>query len=447
MISGGLLPGNALPLTPPTKQRRFIDRRPWIGDKDGPLGADATPVTHTQIAPRPTTKAHRLKDDAEAIAIAERLSAEFARDASARDAERRLPWAELDAFSQSGLWGMNVPKADGGAGVSYATVARVFAIIAAGDASIAQIAQNHVSLIDVIRFDPDASRKRFLLDAALDGLRFGNALSERGGKTIFDMKTRITRDGDAFSLTGKKFYSTGALYAHLVPVHAINDEGKHVLAFVDRDAPGLEVIDDWSGFGQRTTGSGTVVLDKVRVSADRIVPAHLAFDTPSVHGAVAQIIHAGIDLGIAERATDETIRFVREHARPWADSGRETAGEDPFTIREVADLKVKLHAAEAVLLRAGRVIDAGLANETAETAAAASIAVAEAKVLTTEIAIQATNKLFELSGTRSALAELNLNRHWRDARVHTLHDPVRWKLFAIGDYVVNGTKPPRHSWI
>ena len=399
------------------------------------------------IAPRPASPAHRLANDAEAIAIAERLAADFAREGAVRDRDRRLPWVELDAFSQSGLWAMNVPKAYGGAAVSYATVARVFAIIASGDASIAQIAQNHVSLIDVIRFDPDDARKRFLLEATLDGLRFGNALSERGGKTIFDMKTRITRDGDGFVITGKKFYSTGALYAHLVPVHAIDDEDKHVLAFVDRDAKGLEIVDDWSGFGQRTTGSGTVVLDRVRVGADRIVPAHLAFDTPSVHGAVAQIIHAAIDAGIARRAIEETIAFVRDYARPWAESGRETAGEDPFTIREIADLKVKLHGAEAVLARAGRVIDAGLKDETAETAAAASIAVAEAKVLTTEIAIQATSKLFELSGARSVLSELNLDRFWRDARVHTLHDPVRWKTFAIGDYVVNGTRPQRHSWI
>ena len=330
---------------------------------------------------------------------------------------------------------------------SYATVARVFAIIAAGDASIAQVAQNHVSLIDVIRFDPDERRKRFLFGAALRGLRFGNALAERGGKTILDMKTRITRGDDGLSVTGRKFYATGALYAHLVPVHAIDDEDHHVLAFVARDAPGLEIVDDWSGIGQRTTASGTVILDKVRVEADHVVPSHLAFDKPSVHGAVAQIIHAGIDCGIAHRAIEETIAFVRDHARPWADSGRDKAADDPFTLREIADLKVKLHAAEAVLARAGRVIDAGLRDENAETAAAASIAVAEAKVLTTEVAVLAGSKLFELSGTRAALAEHNLDRHWRDARVHTLHDPVRWKFFAIGDYVVNGTAPARHSWI
>ena len=392
-------------------------------------------------------RAHIVEGEAEAIAIAQALAADLVIGASERDRERRLPWEELDRFSQSGLWAMNVPKAYGGPALSYATIARVFAIIASGDASIAQIAQNHISLIDVVRFDPDEARKRFLFDAALAGVRFGNALSERGGKTILDMTTRLTRDGEGFVLTGQKFYATGALFAHLVPVHALDDDGKGVLVFVERDRPGLHVDEDWSGFGQRTTASGTVTLDHVRVGADRVVPSHLAFDEPSVHGAVAQIIHAGIDAGIAHRAIEETIAFVREHARPWADSGRDKAGDDPFMIREIADLKVKLHAAEAVLARAGRVIDAGLRDETGMSAAAASIAVAEAKVLTTEVALQAASKLCELSGTRSVLASLNFDRHWRDARVHTLHDPVRWKTFMIGDWVVNGKLPPRHSWI
>ena len=395
----------------------------------------------------PPTPAHVLRDDAEAIAVATRLAASFAEGASERDRDRRLPWDELDLFSQSGLWSMNVPKADGGPGVSYATVARVFAIIAAGDASIAQIAQNHVSLIDVLRLDPDPTRKRFLLGEALRGIRFGNALADRGGGTILDWATRIARAGDGFTVTGRKFYATGALYAHLLPVQAVDDDGRHVLAFVARDAAGLEVVDDWSGIGQRTTGSGTVILDKVEVAASHVVPSHLAFETPSVHGAVAQIIHAAIDAGIAARAIAETIAFVRDHARPWADSGMDKASDDPFTLREIADLEVRLHAAEAVLARAGRVIDAGLADENADSVAAASIAVAEAKVLTTEVALQAGNKLIELGGTRSVLASLNLDRHWRDARVHTLHDPVRWKFHAIGDYVVNGTRPSRHSWI
>ncbi len=394
-----------------------------------------------------TEPAHLLADDAEAIRVAENLAAMFLQAASERDRQRRLPWPEVEAFSQSGLWAMNVPKAYGGPGVSYATVARVFALIASGDASIAHIAQNQISLLDVIRLDDNEDRKKLLFGKALSGVRFGNAQAERGGKTARDVGTRIDWVDDHFEVTGEKIYATGALFAHLVPVSAIDAQGRSVLAFLSREADGLSIKDDWSGFGQRTTGSGSVTLDHVRVDADHVVPAYRAYETPTVHGPIAQIIHAAIDAGIARRAVEETIAFVRAHARPWTDSGQDKASDDPFTIRDVAELKVKLHAAEAVLKRAGKTIDAGLLDENADTVARASIAVAEAKVLTTEIALLATNKLFELSGTRSVLADLNFDRHWRDARVHTLHDPVRWKAFAIGDYLVNGRKPPRHSWI
>ncbi len=395
----------------------------------------------------PREPARRIANDAEAIAVAHALAPVFAKESSSRDRERRLPHTELDLFSQSGLWGMNIPVADGGAAVSYATVAEVFKIIAAADASIAQLAQNHISILDLIRFDPDQTRQKFFYDAALQGLRFGNATSERGGKHVRDFQTRIVRQGDGFRLKGEKFYATGALLAHLVPVAAVNEDGKVVLAFVDRDAPGLRILDDWTGFGQKTTASGTVILDDVFVPDDHVLKVYPAYERPSVHGPVSQIIQAAIDAGIAVQAIDETIRFVRDHARPWTDSGQDHAREDLFTIRDIGDLKTKLHAAEAVLKRAGLAIDAGLRNETAETVAEASIAVAEAKVLTTEIAILATNKLFELSGTRSVLAEHGLDRYWRDARTHTLHDPIRWKFFAIGNYALNGVLPPRHLWL
>jgi alkylation response protein AidB-like acyl-CoA dehydrogenase len=117
-----------------------------------------------------------------------------------------------------------------------------------------------------------------------------------------------------------------------------------------------------------------------------------------------------------------------------------------FTIAQVGDLEVKLHAAEALLERAGRAIDAILDAPSEEAVADTAVKVAEAKVLTTEIAILATNKLHELGGARSTLDEYNLDRHWRNARTHTLHDPVRWKYFHVGNHLLNGVAPPRHAW-
>ena len=137
--------------------------------------------------------------------------------------------------------------------------------------------------------------------------------------------------------------------------------------------------------------------------------------------------------------------LLRRNARAWIDSGLEFAHQDPYSIQAVGDLQIRLRAAEAVLDLAADQIQIAVDTPDEDTVAAASILVAEAKVLTTEVAIQATNKLFELIGTRSTLEEYNLDRHWRNARTHTLHDPVRWKFHAVGNYYLNDTLPPRHG--
>ncbi|MFO1419059.1 MAG: SfnB family sulfur acquisition oxidoreductase [Methylotetracoccus sp.] len=401
------------------------------------------------IAPLPLspTPAHVIQSDAEAIATAKRLAAEFAAEASERDRERRLPIAELDAFSQSGLWGITIPKEYGGAGVSYVTLGEVIKTISAVDPSIGQIPQNHFVIVDHIRLDGTEAQKKFFFGLVLRGVRFGNAFSEKSSRTVTEFQTRITKQGDDYVVNGTKFYSSGALLAHWVPIVTADEGGLPYLAVVERAAPGLTIVNDWSSFGQRTTASGTVLINNVRVAAAHVIPIYQAFARPTTGGPSSQFIQAAVDAGIARGAIDDTIHFVRNFTRPWIDSGQDQATQDPYTIQQIGDLELRLHAAEALLERAARVIEVGVANPNEETVAAASIAVAEAKVLTTEIAIQATNKLFELAGTRATLEEYNLDRHWRNARTHTLHDPVRWKFHAIGNYYLNDVKPPRHPWI
>ena len=412
---------------------------------DGGRGGEAQASAF--VPRRPEVTAHVIRDDEEAIRIAHRLAETFVQEASIRDRERRLPLKELDEFSQSGLWGINVPRAYGGAEVSYVTVAEVIKIISAADPSIGQIPQNHLAVLDMIRLSADEDQKRFFFAEALRGVRLGNAFVESGSKTAGDFQTRIARGADGFVVNGRKFYCSGALLAHLVPVAAVDETGKLFLAIVERGAPGLTIIDDWSSFGQRTTASGTVLLENVAIPASHVVAAHLAYDQPTANGPVCQIIQAAVDAGIAKAAIADTIHFVRNYTRPWIDSGQDHGYEDVHAIALVGDLQIRLHAAEAILERSGRFVDAAIARPNEDSVAAASIAVAEAKALTTEIAILATNRLFELAGTRSTLGEHNLDRHWRNARTHTLHDPVRWKYHAVGNYYLNKIKPPRHAWI
>jgi len=388
-----------------------------------------------------------LRSDAEAIGAARALAAAFRPGAIERDRDRLLPFAEIEQYSASGLGGITVPKAFGGPDLSTATLAEVTAIISAADPSLGQLPQNHYGFLRLLRYEPDATKAEIFFRLALGGARFGNALAESGGKTTRDMAARIRRAPGGWILNGVKNYSTAALFAHYIPVQALDEDGLARRAVAERNAPGLTVIDDWSSFGQRTTASGTVTLEDVFVPDSHVIAAYEASAKPTLYGPVSQIIQAAIDLGIARGTIADTIEFVRTRSRPWIDSGQDRASEDVYTIAAVGDLQVRLHAADAMLRRAGLIIDEASLNETPDAIAGASIAVAEAKILTTEIAIQAANKLFELAGTRSTLAEHGLDRHWRNARVHTLHDPVRWKYHAIGNHALNGVKPPVHAWI
>ena len=410
----------------------------------------ARPALHPRL-PSPPGPVTRITTDTEAIAAAHRLASDFAAGASERDRHRILPWDELDRWSASGLGAIAVPRAYGGAQVSYSTLAEVFVILNAADSSLGQIPQNHFGLLGVLREIGTEAQKRRFYGEVLAGRRLGNAGPERkadGAATILHSGTRLRATENGLRLTGKRFYSTGALFAHRIPVRAINDEGQAVQVWVPREAPGLTVIDDWDAFGQRTTASGTVVFDEVAVQADDVLPVWQLADRPGLFGPTSQLLQASIDQGIAEAAVADAKRFVRERSRPWVDSGVEHAHDDPYLIADIGRLQMDLHAAREVLRETGTLFDALAAQTTisAEDSARASVAVAEAKVLTTRIALLASEKLFELAGSSATRAAHNLDRHWRNARVHTLHDPVRWKLHLIGNYRLNGKLPARHSW-
>lgn len=405
-----------------------------------PKGSPVPPIA------RPKDNAHIITSEAEAIEIAHRLAADFAKGASDRDRNRAWPVAELDAFSQSGLWAINVPKEFGGLDASWVTINRVITIISAADSSLGQVPQNHLGVVSAIRTVSDKAQQELLFAEVLKGTRFGNAFSEFGSKRAVDFETKFADKGDHVVVTGKKFYSSGALLAHLVPIVALDDEGRAWYAIADRGADGLSVIDDWSSFGQRTTLSGTVTLDNVKVPKTHLVPGWKGYEEPTADGAIFQIIQAAVDLGLARAAITDTIDFVKHRSRAWVDSGLDHATQDPYTIQAIGDLQLRANAAEAVLDLAGLAVDAAVKAPSAASVAHAQIKTAEAKILTTEIALQATNKLFELAGTRSTLAEHNLDRHWRNARTHTLHDPVRWKYAILGNYYLNDVNPPLHAW-
>ena len=389
----------------------------------------------------------------EALDVAAKLSAEFDAEASKRDTERELPHAQVRALKESGLLGISTPAEYGGLDASAAVIAEVFRLIAHADPSLAQIPHSHFVFLEALRLQGTPDQQAYFWERVRQGALFANAQTERGPHPIdVDATTLVRRGSGDYLLNGRKFYATGALFADWVVVRASLTDGDETptsktpkaVAFVARDAEGLEVVDDWDGMGQRTTASGTVTLDDVAVPVEHVVPFSPIFTEPTTYGARAQLWHSALDVGIATGALAAGVRAA-ERARPHFEAGVDTAADDPTLVNIAGELTVTVRGAQALLVEAARAVDAAAADLNAESAAAASVAVAVAKVAAVRASLEAANTLFELGGTRSASASGNLSRYWRDARTHTLHDPTRWKVQHIGRYTLSGTLPPRHG--
>ena len=387
-----------------------------------------------------------IENDQDAINAAYQV-ADFALEGrNYRDQTRTLPFAEIEQFSQKGLGGLRIPKQYGGAYVSNKTLARVFRILNKADSSVGQIPQNQISLLYLIDLMGTEAQKQFIFQQILDGKRLANGGPERHTKDSKTLNTSLSIENGHYYLQGEKFYSTGSSFADWLAIKAIHPEGHVVLVLVNREAQGVEVINDWDGFGQRTTSSGSVRLNHVEIDPFLIFDERILTAAPTYRGAYSQLLQAAIDVGIAEAAFEDMLAAVKK-ARPIVDAQVEKASFEHYTLQEIGKLQIQLEAAILLLDEAAEYLDEldKLNSVTDEQSAHASILVAEAKIYANDAALNISEKLLELGGSRSSLTQFNLDQHWRNARVHTLHDAARWKYYFIGNYVLNHILPPRRG--
>ena len=382
---------------------------------------------------------------ADAVAAAGRLAAALAPGAAERDRNGAdvVPHDALALLDSSGLLAVTVPAADGGPGLGPATLAEVVRIVAAADPAIAQVPQAHFLLVDVLAVHGGPELRKRLYADVLAGRRLGNALAERGGKHAQDLRTRIAGG----RLTGVKYYTTGALTSAWIAVSALGEDGRLVLAFVPRDAEGVSVDTDWDVIGQRATISGTATFTDVPV--ELALDYAGAYEVPQQLGARAQLVHAAIEVGIAGGALGDARAYLREKARPSTEAvraGATAAVEDPHVLYRYGRLATRVRAAEALLDSAARTLEqVGRVPADAEAATRGSLAVAAAKAFGSEVAVEAGSELFALCGTSSAARKYDLDRHWRNARTHSVHDPVDWKYHHLAAYELGDVPPPNHG--
>ena len=389
---------------------------------------------------------------AHVIAAAEQFAAAVKPGAAERDRCGAVPRAEIAEFGNLGLPAITVPVEDGGDGLGPRTLAEVVRIIAAADPALAQIPQGHYLAVDILRLLGTPPQRARIMPAVVKGARIAPVLAERGGHHAQDLRTRLINDGPRWRVDGTKYYCTGAITAHWLAVSALDPDGRLVLAFVERDTPGVTIDEDWAAMGQRSTVSGTTTLDGVTIDDSLVVPYWSAFEKPQLLGARAQLVHAAIEAGIAEGALADAGEFVRTRSRPFFEAVRyghlNAASDDPHTLLRFGQLATKVRAAvELLRWAAGELDDIGLEVSDTDAAAHGSIAMAQSKAFASEVAVDVASQMFALTGTSGTDRRHALDRHWRNARTHSVHDPVDWKYHHIGAWELAHVAPPNHGQI
>lgn len=364
--------------------------------------------------------------------------------AANRDRDRVYPHEQLAWIAASGLGALLVPREYGGMGGTYMDEIRVVAILAEGDPNVAQIFHVHGTGVELCTQGADEALRRRLHEATVAGrLRWSNAYSELGTKHIFDYAVRLRPYGDGYRLSGGKFYCTGSLGADMFYVSALIEGTETVaLAFVSADAPSVTIEDDWFGMGQTTTASGTVRFEGTPVEASHVVELEGLASPQSLFGPLGQLSFSAIHLGIAKAAWHDALAYVTTRTRPWVHSGVDKARDDPILQVRVGEMRNWLDAADAMQERAIDFMAASWADPSAESRALASVATSQAKAFTTAAGLTICELLFHVCGSSATLREHNLDRHWRNLRTLTLHDPVDYKYKLVGDYYLTGNPPP-----
>jgi alkylation response protein AidB-like acyl-CoA dehydrogenase len=373
----------------------------------------------------------------------------IAEGAAERDRTRHRPHEQVDLLKQARFGALRLPTEEGGFGASLEQEHALLIELGAADSNLPQIWRNHFAFVEDVLFDDETGRNEQWRAKIADGALFGGAWSEAGGRSFFDMTTTLTRTDGGAVLDGKKFYSTGSLFADWISVLAAGpDAGDVSLVLIEADAAGVTLVDDWDGIGQRLTGSGTTTFDAVPVTAGHWYP----FTQRSRYQeAVYQLNHLATLAGICRAAQRDVTDAVRSRLRNYPQGLAAAPREDGQIQEVVGRVSALASSAEASVRWSARVLDEAVAvlaidpasddPDVVDSLRAATIAVYEAQLTVTDAALQASTLLFDALSSSALAEDRALDRHWRNARTVASHNPRVYRARVVGDWHLNGTDP------
>lgn len=382
--------------------------------------------------------------------LAERFRPIFARIAAGaleREQSRSLPFEPVKWLKQAGFGAVRVPVQYGGAGASLPQLFELLIELAEADSNLPQALRGHFAFVeDRLNAQADAPQdtwfKRFV-----EGDLVGNAWTEIGSVKIGQVGTRVSRLGEHWVVNGTKYYSTGSIFADWIDLYAQRDDnGADVIAAVRAQQPGIIQSDDWDGFGQRTTGSGTSVFENAVVEPENLLDFATRFKYQT---AFYQLVLLAVQTGAGRAAVHDISEEVRTRTRVFSTGNASHVSQDVQVQQVVGKASAQVYAAHATTLRAAAALQVAYESrfahdEAAEREAniAAELESAQAQVVIADLVLRATSDLFNALSASATSTGKALDRHWRNARTAASHNPLIYKERIIGDWEINGTEPP-----
>ncbi|MFE6525250.1 acyl-CoA dehydrogenase family protein [Streptomyces sp. NPDC057794] len=390
-----------------------------------------------------------LPQDAEGwIARASEVAAVLATDAAARDKAGATPHEEVRLLKDSGLVTLLGPVEHGGGGQNWPTAYRVVREVAKADGSIGQLLGYHYLWNWAARLVGTREQWEHVeAEAARHRWFFGGAVNPRDADVV------VRDEGDTLTFTGRKTFSTGSKVSDVTVLEGVLEGTEdHVFAIVSSDSEGLTFHDDWDNIGQRLTESGGVTLDAVRVPWSAAAGYVDKRFRPRVYNTLnvptIQLVFVSFYLGIAAGALETAATYTRAKSRPWLHGGHDRAVDEPYVIDTYGDLTAKLWAVEALadaVAAEGQKLHDDPDAVTEQARGEFEVRVAAVKARATDVALEITNRIFEVTGARATASAEGLDRFWRNVRTHTLHDPVAYKRREVGRHVLTG-ELPQPTW-
>lgn len=366
--------------------------------------------------------------------------------AVARDLEHRLPYDEIKALRESGFTAVRVPRDFGGAGANLPELFNLLIELSEADSNVTNSVRAHFGFTEDVINSADPKRRELWLRRIGEKTFFGNGHSETGDSKLQTFSTTVSNKGGQLVLNGKKYYTTGTLFADWINVAAQHENGDPVGVVVSRHSPGVEVLDDWDGFGQALTASGTALFRDVPVEGNQVIQVTERF---KYSNPFYQLFHLATLAGIARAAANDVAALVRKRTRVFSHGNADSAAADPQILQVIGRVRGNAYAAGAIVLKVAEALqrahEAQLAGDPDRTAAAIAIAEIEldqSVTVVSDLVLEATTIIFDALGASSTAKNLGLDRYWRNARTIATHNPRVYRDRIVGDFAVNGTPPP-----